>query len=291
MFADSDRDIMVVALTPIWCHSGAMDLTPYVAALRDDLAAAAAVGDEATKRAGSSLAAALEPAVRLALMNALSDLAGEVSEALGDRTVSLRLSGREVDVVVDRGPSAENDGGFFAGPASSPFAGTPSGGPGGPHRQTPPPGPGFGHGEPGFGGRGGPDVGDISRMTLRLVDQLKGQAERAAAAQGMSLNSWIGQAVQGALKGQYGGHHRGPWGRWDQGWEHGWDRGWPGDDRPSGSSGDDPGAGPDSGSTGATGSSAGSDAPGDRGGDPGKDPGKDPGGDGGDGGVDGWVKG
>jgi hypothetical protein len=268
-----------------------MDLTPYVAALRDDLAAAAAVGDEATTRAGNSLAAALEPAVRLALMNALSDLAGEVTEALGDRTVSLRLSGREVNVVVDRDPATEDNPGFFAGPSSSPFAGAPSGGPGGsggPHRQTPP-GPGFGHGESGFGGRGGPDVGDISRMTLRLVDQLKGQAERAAAAQGMSLNSWIGQAVQGALKGQYGGHHRGPWGRWDQGWDHGWDRGWPGDDRPSGSSGSDSGSGsgPDTGSgsdagSGSSGSSGGSHAPGD---------GDDRGEDGGTGGVDGWVKG
>jgi hypothetical protein len=223
-----------------------MDLTPYVAALRDDLAAAASVGDEATTRAGTSLAAALEPAVRLALMNALSDLAGEVTEALGDRSVSLRLSGREVEVVVDRAPSSD-DGGFFAGPASSPFAGAPSGGPNGPPRPTPPPGPGFGGGEgpwgafgggqgfggQGFGGRGGPDVGDISRMTLRLVDQIKGQAERAAAAQGMSLNSWIAQAVQGALR-QHGG--RGGWGGWGSGGDTGgdpggstggtWDSGW-----------------------------------------------------------------
>ena len=88
-----------------------MDLTPYVAALRDDLAAAAAVGDEATTRAGSSLAAALEPAVRLAMMNALSDLAGEVTEALGDRSVSLRLSGRDVKVVVDREPTSDDGNG------------------------------------------------------------------------------------------------------------------------------------------------------------------------------------
>ena len=258
----------MVAFALSWCHSGVMDLTPYVAALRDDLAAAAAVGDEATARAGTSLAAALEPAVRLALMNALSDLAGEVSESLGDRTVSLRLSGREVNVVVDRDPSA--DDGFFAGPSSSPFAGAPNGGPGG-HRHTPPPppGPGFGQGVgggPGFGGGfggpggpGGPDMGDISRMTLRLVDQIKGQAERAAAAQGMSLNSWIGQAVQGALKGQYGGHRGGPWSRWeggwdtdrssessesstesserDENWQKGWDQGAPGAASPDASSG------------------------------------------------------
>ncbi|GAA4908583.1 toxin-antitoxin system HicB family antitoxin [Actinomycetospora succinea] len=231
-----------------------MDLTPYVASLRDDLAAAAAVGDEATSRAGSSLAAALEPAVRLALMNALSDLAGEVSEQLGDRTVSLRLSGREVKVVVDRDPSDED--GFFAGPSSSPFAGTPGGGPGG-HRQTPPPPPGpgfpgFGGGQGGFGGQGGPDVGDISRMTLRLVDQIKGQAEKAAASQGMSLNSWIGQAVQGALR-QHGGPRgwdRGGDQSWDENWRKGWDQGAPSsssssstDDAPPKDAPKDPGSG------------------------------------------------
>ena len=305
-----------------------MDLTPYVSALRDDLAAAAAVGDEATTRAGNSLAAALEPAVRLALMNALSDLAGEVSESLGDRSVSLRLSGREVQVVVDRNPSSE-DGGFFAGPASSPFAGAPSGGSNGPHRPTPPPppGPGFpgggdgpwgafgggggqGFGQ-GFGGRGGPDVGDISRMTLRLVDQIKGQAERAAAAQGMSLNSWIGQAVQGALR-QHGG--RGGWGGWGSGdtggdtggdmggdtggsWDSGWDAGRAARDggSPSSSSGSSPGS-PTTGPTTPTdstptdttpGTTPGTDSPGsDRPGS--EEPGDDgPGG----GGVDGWVRG
>ena len=87
-----------------------MDLTPYVAALRDDLAAAAAVGDEATSRAGSTLAAALEPAVRLALMNALSDLAGEIDAALPEHTVGLRLRGREVDVSVEPGRKESTEG-------------------------------------------------------------------------------------------------------------------------------------------------------------------------------------
>jgi hypothetical protein len=260
-----------------------MDLTPYVASLRDDLAAASAVGDEATARAGSSLAAALEPAVRLALMNALSDLAGEVTEALGDRTVSLRLSGREVKVVVDRDSSGDGADGFFAGPTSSPFAGTPGGGPGGPQRPTPPPppppGPGFSGadafnaafgGGQGFGGRGGPDVGDISRMTLRLVDQIKGQAERAAASQGMSLNSWIAQAVQGALHDkQRGGGWGGGWGGRDGGWggpRDGGGSGWT-DGRPNDEPAPEKPAEPETPA------------------DPEKKDGPD------DGGVDGWVKG
>jgi hypothetical protein len=272
----------MVALPTVWCHSGVMDLTPYVASLRDDLAAASAVGDEATARAGNSLAAALEPAVRLALMNALSDLAGEVTEALGDRTVSLRLSGREVKVVVDRDSSGDGADGFFAGPTSSPFAGTPGGGPGGPQRPTPPPPPGpgfsgadafnaaFGGGQ-GFGGRGGPDVGDISRMTLRLVDQIKGQAERAAASQGMSLNSWIAQAVQGALHDKQRGAGWGSgWGGRDGGWggarDGGSGSGWT-DGRPNDEPAPEKPAEPETTA------------------DPEKKDGPD------DGGVDGWVKG
>ncbi|MCD2189687.1 toxin-antitoxin system HicB family antitoxin [Actinomycetospora soli] len=185
-----------------------MDLTPYVTALRDDLAAAASVGDEQTARAGTALAGALEPAVRLALQSALADLTAEISAKLDDRSVSLRLRGREVEVVVDQeGPATaaaeEPASGFFAGPSSSPFAG-----PGGPFRR-----PGFD--APGAAGRGA-DMGDISRMTLRLVDQIKGQAEQAAAAQGMSLNSWISQAVQGALRDNLGRHGQRRWeGSWD----------------------------------------------------------------------------
>jgi hypothetical protein len=39
-------------------------------------------------------------------------------------------------------------------------------------------------------------------MTLRLIDQVKSQAERAAAEQGVSLNTWVSQAVAGALRGE-----------------------------------------------------------------------------------------
>src|SRR6195952_5789256 len=215
-----------------------MDLTPYVTALRDDLAAAASVGDEQTARAGTALAGALEPAVRLALMNALSDLASEVSDHLDDHTVSLRLRGREVDVAVERTPDASasapgerSSGGFFAGPSLSPFVG-----PGGPFGGHPGEGPGFT--PPGRGGPGPADMGDISRMTLRLVDQIKGQAEQAAASQGMSLNSWIPQAVQGALRERLrNSHHGHNWaGDWGQEWDTGRDRGH-GSGRPEGDDG------------------------------------------------------
>jgi uncharacterized protein (DUF1778 family) len=158
-----------------------MDLSTYVTRLREDLASAAAAGDEQTQRTGALLGAAIEPAARLALMNALADLAAEVTEALGDRVVEVRLDGRDVRVAVSPAdaPTDEPE----PETTDSPFAG--------------------------FGGRGfagfGGDAGDISRVTLRLVEQIKNQAEQAAANQGMSLNSWVAQAVQGALAGHQHG--------------------------------------------------------------------------------------
>jgi hypothetical protein len=70
------------------------------------------------------------------------------------------------------------------------------------------------------------DGGDISRITLRLVEQIKAQAERAAAAQGVSLNTFVSQAVQGALGhgALGGGSHKHHQGKDDRGGSHlhGW---------------------------------------------------------------------
>ena len=173
-----------------------MDIGRYVAQLRDDLTAAAAAGDEQTQRTAALLGAALEPAARLTLMNALADLAAEINTELGDRTVDVRLDGRDVRVVV--GPDHVADA---------------------PPPPPPPRGPGM-------------DTGDISRITLRLVEQIKGQAEQAAAAQGVSLNAWVAQAVQGALSGQRRrGQWGGPRGNWGGPWGGPEDRG---SDRPGG---------------------------------------------------------
>jgi hypothetical protein len=48
--------------------------------------------------------------------------------------------------------------------------------------------------------------GDISRITVRLFEELKERAEQAAASQGLSLNSFVAQAVDGALRGAARGH-------------------------------------------------------------------------------------
>src|SRR5690349_14023116 len=163
-----------------------MDLTPYIASLREDLTTTASAGDENTRRAAAVLAAALEPSARLALMNAMADLAAEITANLDDHVVEVRLNGRDVQVVV-----------------------TSTGGPAGEEPPPPPPPPHEG--------------GDMSRMTLRLFKQLKANAEAAAAAQGVSLNTFVQQAVQGALHGKHKGFGGGK--------EWGGQRGWGGPER------------------------------------------------------------
>lgn len=208
-----------------------MDLTLYLSQLREDLTAAASAGDEQTRHTAAVLGVALEPAARLAIMNALSDLAAEVTAALDDRVVEVRLDGRDVRVAVSSpsgtGPNAP--GPHAPGPhaTGSHATGSHSTGPHtmragatGSHGHAPP--PPFEPGAAPFGDTGG----DIRRMTLRLIDQLKAQAERAAAQQGVSLNTWISQAVAGALHGEP--WNEPPWGPGDrrgrnrvQGWVQG----------------------------------------------------------------------
>ncbi len=161
-----------------------MDLSPYVSALRDSLTTAAAAGDAQTRTTAGVLAAAIEPAARLAIMNALSDLAGEVTLALDDRVVEVRLAGQDVQVVVSGTPNDEHEPTDEPPPATDPN-------------------------------------GDISRITVRLLEELKTKAEQAASARGVSLNAFVSQAVQGALHERRGRGHTGPWGGgnpWDRNW-------------------------------------------------------------------------
>ena len=171
-----------------------MDLTPYVNQLREDLTTAASAGDEQTRHTAAVLSVALEPAARLAIMNALSDLAAEVTATLDDRVVEVRLDGRDVRIAV----SAASD----IGDQSAEHRTSGSGDDGPPPSSDPSAGA--------FADAGG----DIRRMTLRLIDQVKAQAERAAAEQGVSLNAWVSQAVSSALRGE-------PWNANDPRWGSG----------------------------------------------------------------------
>jgi hypothetical protein len=138
-----------------------MDLTPYLETLRADLAAAAAPGGPETTRAAELLGHALESSARLALLEALSDAAAEITTRLPEGSVEVRLRGREADLVVAvAAPVPPDDPALYA---------------------------------PSDGG------GDLTRLTLRMLDSLKTHVEQAAAAEGMSVNAWLVRAITVAL--------------------------------------------------------------------------------------------
>jgi hypothetical protein len=156
-----------------------MDLNPYIRNLREDLLAAAALGDEETRRAAALLAAAIEPAGRLAIMNALSDLAAEVTAALDRHVVEVKLDGRDVRVSVsDKGGAATAD--ELPDDADGRAA----------H-----------HLHADELRRAMQEAGgELSRTTVRLFNDLKSQAEQAASDQGVSLNTYISRAVSDSVR-------------------------------------------------------------------------------------------
>jgi hypothetical protein len=138
-----------------------MELTPHLEALRSDLAAAAAVGGDDVARAARLLGDAVEPALRLVLLDLLQEAAEELTTQLGGATVELRLRGRDVELVAAAPP-----------PAPAP--------------PNPP--------------AGATDAEDgTARLTLRLPEGLKARAEAAAAGDGVSVNTWLVRAVTSAV--------------------------------------------------------------------------------------------
>src|SRR6478609_9524291 len=81
-----------------------MQLSPYVAEVQAQLRAAAALGDDATRRVADALAAAAEPATRLAVLAAVTAAADEITAALLDSPdapqVAVRLDGEDLRIEV-----------------------------------------------------------------------------------------------------------------------------------------------------------------------------------------------
>jgi HicB family len=154
-----------------------MDLSPYLDALRRDLAATAAPGGPDVSRAAELLASSLEASARLCLLEALTDAAAEITAKLDNTSVEVRLRGRGADLVVTEAPPDE------------------------PHLPPPPAAPAT------------DASADLARITLRLPEPLKEQVERAASAEGISVNAWLVRAIAGAVQpGQHqpppSTHHR-----------------------------------------------------------------------------------
>lgn len=131
--------------------------------LQRQLVDAAANGAEETRAVAERLAAGLDAATRLVLLDALSAAVGEITRDLAPGSVDLRLRGRDVEFVVVQ-PTAETGGDDIAAPNVD------------------------------------LDDASTSRTTLRLPDALKARVDEAAAADGLSVNSWLVRAIAAALQ-------------------------------------------------------------------------------------------
>jgi hypothetical protein len=151
-----------------------MELRPYIDALHHELTLAAAAGGDDARELAERLTAPLESAVRLALLDALSEAAAEITRELAPGSVDLRLRDREPSFVVTPAP---------ADPAAS-GPGTPQPGP------APAPAP-------------GEDEATV-RISLRLPEHLKTRVEQAAARAGISINTWLIRAASAAADGDAG---------------------------------------------------------------------------------------
>ncbi|WP_029146426.1 toxin-antitoxin system HicB family antitoxin [Microbacterium luticocti] len=145
-----------------------MQITTHVEDLQRQLLAAAAAGTPEAAEIAEHLVTALDASARLVLLEALSDAAGEITRELAPGSVDVRLRGRDVDFVVSL-PAAEHAN---AEPAAT---------------------------APAVASDDDADAAS-TRTTLRLPEALKTRAETAAAAEGLSLNTWLVRAVTAALE-------------------------------------------------------------------------------------------
>ncbi|NYD40271.1 pilus assembly protein HicB [Nocardioides panaciterrulae] len=144
-----------------------MDITPYVDSLRRDLVAAADAAGPETRAAAERLTFALEPAARLALMEAASQAAAEITAEMPSGGVDVRLDGRDLAFVVHVAPPGADSA---AAPSAAP------------------------------GPEEGEEEGTTARVTLRIPESVKARAEELAARSGHSLNTWLVNIVRAATR-------------------------------------------------------------------------------------------
>ena len=154
-----------------------MHVDAYTETLRRTLVETSSLGDDRTQDVARSLAAALDPALRLVALQMLTDTADELNGELDGAHVAVVMDGATPHLLVtqaDRSDDREQD--HATGPDR--------------HAQTPV--------------QAVPEVaeGPEVRTTLRLPESLKQQIDAAARAQGRSVNAWLVEAARGALPEQ-----------------------------------------------------------------------------------------
>jgi hypothetical protein len=144
-----------------------MDLTSYVNNLGREFATLAEAGGGEARAVVERLTGSLESAIRMTLLDALSDAADEITRDLAPGSVELRLRGRDPGFVVTPPPSTT------APAADNPVA----------------------ESDVAF-----PEDGPAARINVRMPEQLKAAIEEAAAKEGRSVNAWLVRAAAASLQ-------------------------------------------------------------------------------------------
>ncbi|WP_232663515.1 toxin-antitoxin system HicB family antitoxin [Pseudonocardia sp. TRM90224] len=160
-----------------------MDLGPYIATLRNELAGVAEAGGAERRELAERLVSQLESATRLTMLDVLSAAAEEITRDMVPGSVQVRLQGRNARFVVTTFPQSPRPGDPMMPAAPSMAPSVPAVGP-------------------------VPDGGDggTSRINLRLPEHLKARVDVAATAAGLSVNAWLVRAVAATLDGD--GHEQ-----------------------------------------------------------------------------------
>lgn len=141
-----------------------MELSPYLERLATDLEKITALADDATREVTRRLATALEPSLRMALVEAISDTAALVTADLDDVVAVVRMEGRDPVIAVERTGSPSDPRALLAADPTD------------------------------------ENDADSARITVRLPQGLKTRAESRAAELDQSLNTWIVQAIRRATQ-------------------------------------------------------------------------------------------
>lgn len=147
-----------------------MDLTPYVASLGRELLTAVETGGDDGAALIERLTVSMESAIRLALLEALSAAADEITTDLAPGSVQVRLRGRDPEFVVTPHQverPEEDTAAREVAPADDAL---------------------------GF------EDGATARINVRLPEQLKAAVEEAAGKEGRSVNAWLVRAASAALR-------------------------------------------------------------------------------------------
>jgi hypothetical protein len=157
-----------------------MDLRPYVENIQSQVVVAAEAGPDEARVLAQRLLAPLDAAIRLTLQEALLAAAEEITCELAPGSVEVRLRGGELEFAVTLPPvDATGDGVDDDGEDMRPSAPA--------------------TGEPPRDSADGDD-GGMSRINLRMPENLKGRVERAAGGEGLSVNAWLVRAAATALE-------------------------------------------------------------------------------------------